>query len=595
MFAALQLFIDRCVRWSDAEFCENACRDFWLAVGVGLDMADNFAKWNPVWDPVLKILTLQSCMRGPNAIEEIVSLLIYPWRWLQFNAARFLTLGRGSQRMMQAELLGLREIGKLAMELPNASDYWLHHFSRIGPEHLRWVCLAGMSCIPTETVMAALAEDDRMALRAVELDDLVGTSMMYLQHLPMSTWARLAIIITPDESPPRLRSDVLAHALQATGFWREVSLERFMKPPWSNVRGDLVENAKNIQDAAPDTLDSETLKLHRLMQMGEITVHQVASFLRCLGQSPCSTLASEQGHSPLAKNAHAHPEWTIETILPRAYLQQCKGAVVTSLLDKQTQRIQWRLDALSRKMPQMMRSSSLFAGERLKRRRQMLGRGQGDLQVYQQEMRTAMLDFRFLDRVAKDKLSSEALDRIQSAQRGNQEEEASLMQDLKLYTERMLEERSSRPRHLLTSNHFTNEDYDRLHILYHTRVVSRSEVAKAIEIACTSQKPLRNDILRAFMTMPYHRSKEARVGEAPLWLKKLCKYRERFRDVVLVVSDDDGNTFEHAFYFLLANQSPYTAWFLECSSAMFFWIASVIGFQTVESLILMANLSTHFL
>ena len=105
----------------------------------------------------------------------------------------------------------------------------------------------------------------------------------------MITWARLASIISPDESPPRLRSDVLAHALQATGFWREESLARFMKPPWSNVRGDVVGNAEDIQDAAPDTLDSETLKLHRLMQMGEITVHQVASFLRCFGQSPCST------------------------------------------------------------------------------------------------------------------------------------------------------------------------------------------------------------------------------------------------------------------------------------------------------------------
>ncbi len=108
------------------------------------------------------------------------------------------------------------------------------------------------------------------------------------------------------------------------------------------------------------------------------------------------------------------------------------------------------------------------------------------------------------------------------------------MQDLTLYTERLLEERSSRPRHLLTSSHFTNEDYDRLHILYHTRVVSRSEVDKAIEIACTSQKPLRNDILRALMTVPYNRSKEARVVAAPLWLK-ICRYRERVRDVVLVI------------------------------------------------------------
>ncbi len=33
LFAALQLFIDRCVRWSDAEFDENACREFWLVVG----------------------------------------------------------------------------------------------------------------------------------------------------------------------------------------------------------------------------------------------------------------------------------------------------------------------------------------------------------------------------------------------------------------------------------------------------------------------------------------------------------------------------------------------------------------------------------
>jgi hypothetical protein len=41
---------------------------------------------------------------------------------------------------------------------------------------------------------------------------------------------------------------------------------------------------------------------------------------------------------------------------------------------------------------------------------------------------------------------------------------------------------------------------------------------------------------------------------------------------VLVVADDDGNAFEHAFFlnFLLANQSPYTAWFLECSSAMYY-------------------------
>jgi hypothetical protein len=298
----------------------------------------------------------------------------------------------------------------------------------------------------------------------------------------------------------------------------------------------------------------------------------------------------------LAKNAYAHPEWTIETILPRAYLQQCKGAVVTSMLDKQTQKIQLRLDALSRKMPQKMRGSSVFAGERMERHRQMLGRGRCDFQAYHAVMRSSMLDFKALDRRSKDQLASVALDRVESAQREIQDEGALLMVDLQLYTERLLEERNSKPRHLLTSNHFTNEDYDRLHILFHSRAVSRIDVAKAIGIACTSQKPLPNDVLRAFMTMPYNPSKVARVGEAPLWLKKLCKYRDRFRDAVLVVADDDGNMLEHAFYFLLANQSPYTAWFCECSSAMFlFWIASATGFLRMGFLIMMVHTSLHFL
>ena len=56
--------------------------------------------------------------------------------------------------------------------------------------------------------------------------------------------------------------------------------------------------------------------------------------------------------------------------------------------------------------------------------------------------------------------------------------------------------------------------------------------------------------MNAFMTMPYTRSKEARVGDLELWVKKLCTFRDVFRDVVLVVADDDGNVLEDVFLFL---------------------------------------------
>ena len=202
-------------------------------------------------------------------MEKLSASMLAVFVVKQFSDSRWLTLGEHSRRLTAAMSLGVVVVVDYCRTEKKVGDYYLHGFTRLGPEHLKFIVVVGMSSFVGDAVLAELAEDGRLVVRALELGHIVQEELTFLGGLPDSTWDRVAAIVR-EYIGFMCRTDVTRAATTATAYFDEHIFRRTRQHPLRLGGGDVEGGLELRRTTADAVTDPVAFNIAQLLRSGFI-------------------------------------------------------------------------------------------------------------------------------------------------------------------------------------------------------------------------------------------------------------------------------------------------------------------------------------
>ena len=119
-------------------------------------------------------------------------------------------MGSSCRSQVASTLLGLNGLVSMIRADKSASDYWIHNYQEYSHDARLYATVAAVVCNVADSVLLELLEDDRLALRALEVKAAMQEELDWIAEISPSTWAILAVL--SKRSPGWLRSRCLVVA-----------------------------------------------------------------------------------------------------------------------------------------------------------------------------------------------------------------------------------------------------------------------------------------------------------------------------------------------------------------------------------------------
>ena len=136
----------------------------------------------------------------------------------------------------EALLTGFASLVKFATDR-TTHTYHINGWQRVLRPHRRFIVIAGISATVADAFQEATLQNDQVARRLPELQELVDERLTCLLQHDDAVWVELAGCVRAEEKPRELRGDVIFAALLSLGFLRERVFRHAEKRPWSLCRG----------------------------------------------------------------------------------------------------------------------------------------------------------------------------------------------------------------------------------------------------------------------------------------------------------------------------------------------------------------------
>ena len=204
-----------------------------------------------------------------------------------------------------------------------------------------------------------LLEDDRVCLRAQELEDAIMDEYEWLSHLPDEVWACFAELVA-DIPRAELRSQAMLSGSIVQAYIKQKAFRVVKSRPWSLALGDIAADLSALA-LRGDVVDSTSTKIRDLVRSG-YPLHRVISAVELLREATWTSTSVEQGRGSAAALHRAHREYGANTLCMRSMLHMLRSLVAgpEDERGRHATRLAHKEDALTWKRPDMISARHVF-------------------------------------------------------------------------------------------------------------------------------------------------------------------------------------------------------------------------------------------
>jgi hypothetical protein len=547
----LPAFISQALRVSEEPFDQHSVYSFWVTLGVESEVADILASMNLHWAAGQLWVSVGAQGLG-NIAERIAPAMLAVFRFKQFTNSRWITIGDSCRSLMASMALGLQGLVEFIRSEPSASDFYIHGFAQLNTDALRYSAIACVAANACDAVLLELLEDDRLGMRLLEVEEKLQEELSWIASIEPFVWQRLASLV-PGLSSATLMNDCIRAANISASFMERKALSVARGLPWSLARGDINENLDRLRQGPPP-VDPTAHKIWKLLEIGYSRPLLVEGVER-LADVHWSTTIVEQGHGSASVIHKAHRAYGVDMLCQRSMIHMMRALFPRQDEEVANQRLENRLEAISRKQPQKITGRHVFMAEcmelaaagpveRRGSRGQAIMKLHGSLWNALGEAEKVLYEVRAsqLAQERREELESKA-DAISATQAARSLSAASLDAAGQLR---------------LSNCRFDRDELEGLATLYATSEFSIRNVQRLRAMAMQAPQ-IPEPAVRAQMeeiVLPA----EAETTPCPPWLRNLCWARVGFRSTAIVFASSTAD--EQVFAFLYATQSPLAASFL---------------------------------
>ena len=552
----LKSFIGQALETTAEPFDAEAVSRFWTLLGVAPDIVDLLAELNLHWSGG-RLYVSAASMEHPDAIERISTAILHIFRFRKFTTGRWLTVGESCRTLTAALCVGLAGLVDLIRKSPKTSEFYIHGFGRLAGQARKYCVIAGVSSHIADAFLAQLLEDDRLATRGAELQQVLADELAWLAGVEPFAWARLASLFPEGYAGPALRSECVGSACIAAAFITRQVLQPLKKCPWSLAQGDIQANlqALGAQDHVPR--DPTAQKIQTLVRLGYNTA-QLTRGLELLRRVSWSTSVAEQAHASVSVFAKLHPEYGANMLAQRALIHMMRPLVVPpkpTALD----RMESTLRRLERKQPAKLSGRQVFLKEAIAAAQATSNYSPSQKKaVAMGIMKRHATKYNELSEREKAAYTRAAHSLAGRRERAIEEDIEHLRSAQKLATARQAEESLCHGPLLRDSAcRFTEPDLKALAQLRASGGASQRLTKELRLKASTAPTPPSKQHMEELgqFTVP---SDPHRLGQLPEWRKQVCRNRDFFENTALSFRREGSTT---VFAFMYAKLRPMLAMF----------------------------------
>ena len=252
------------VVWVDSDDLPSwAWREqYWRALGADEDALKDFELANPLWDPPSKTLrVLRSLQNDPEWVTILEKIMLYAFHWLTFSETRMGKVGPCGRRWMLSCSLGLDECFSEALQENTTSRYYANGYVEADLDVRQWLLIAGFACLPVESMVLELLEDDRFFLRADDLKNDMDIETAYVSRCSERFFEEVAKVCGVPLNGYQIKHEVLLSLHISRGYTHAEAFYALTQDPWCLTQGDVEANTNNLLARTVPPKDPVTLQM----------------------------------------------------------------------------------------------------------------------------------------------------------------------------------------------------------------------------------------------------------------------------------------------------------------------------------------------
>ena len=159
------------------------CYQLWVALGVEPKWADELGDMRLRFEG--GFLKLRHTLQAESGwMDRVSTCLLYLWRFKQFTASRWLTIGSVCRALLRSFMSGFHDLVAHARANPKHSDYHLHGWARLTPRLRHLVAVAAISSYVPDAFIVEALTDDRVAFRLEDFLEAIHSELEFVSNIP---------------------------------------------------------------------------------------------------------------------------------------------------------------------------------------------------------------------------------------------------------------------------------------------------------------------------------------------------------------------------------------------------------------------------
>eukprot|EP00971_Amphidinium_carterae_P173831 3445766-Amphidinium_carterae.1 len=290
--------------------------DFYSCLGASQAMVQLLAHDAQAhWCPDKKLLyCANSFLREPSSMERLSEALFECWHLDQFTTSRWTTIGTSCRQLTLAICTGWMQCFKFLSDTGVLSGFESGDSHVLSADGQSFACVIGLTSYVPDAMLAFCLSENPLAQHRHGARDAINVERVYLEHVPMSVWERLAAYF--QHGPVELRHKVLLGSNICMSYLQTRVFDRLEELPWSLCHGDIQQNLRDLQAQPAPPHDNVSSKIWGLLQSGS-TIQFIEEGVRLLAMASFTSQFVEKLHASMSLVRRHHPSYGERTLCAR--------------------------------------------------------------------------------------------------------------------------------------------------------------------------------------------------------------------------------------------------------------------------------------
>ena len=505
-------------------------RMLWDCLGILPEVADLLVTLELRWTGGALNIS-RKCVEHDDLLGSIVTSLLTVWKFKQFTDSRWVTVGESTRTIIAGLLTGLDGLAQMLLSDDHVSKFYLNGWSRMSPDLVAFMTKAAMVSRISDAVLLELMADARVPRTLATLQRCLAEEMEWICGVHDSVWVKLGSL--SDTAPQRLRDECIAAAHTTIAFFTYRVIVPASQLPWSLTIGDMNANLDALA-LGPKPPERTATKIWTLCKMG-YNRGQLLKGLILLAECLWGTVAAEQFHASAATLMRLHPEYGVETLMARALLLQINRLMHRAGDEEKSMlKLQKKLFHLQQKQPEQLRAHNLFVQDLHTTAKNYKWSEQRPKpkNLAKTILKKAVAAYKLQPLATKQKYNARTAVAISAKGKEISDDIDSVHADMSLRTQRTEQANASTKPMTMNAAVWTDMELDLFKVLHGSTEFSRAHVRSLREQA--RQAPPVPTAAR-LTKLAANEPDFCMDYTLPAWAAGVCKQREHFSNVTLVL------------------------------------------------------------